>query len=1816
MDFISIQNQNYSILYNSTGSTHSVFNTTVDNTTLPLGSNVFTSLPPHTLGDNFLNPEIKTFYYYLLSTLVFIFNQILGYYWGIEIGLMIRIVLDHMPNWLNNSITYIFRLPSIIFNFIFDLARACVDKIFDFIEYLIDYIDNRFPGIIYNVREPEPHIEILEPQSDIYETYEPQSEEFITPIVRQSDGFITARENKQLSRSDYEKKLKYIIKSKSEKTPRGLPIRPYNKRRKPKRIRRYVKRTLSDGEICMEPQSLDVMVTPIEVQELYDSIFSQEDQLEPQLLESSSKIVLDPQALESSFKLHLEAIKLSLPPELHNMFDITSDNFENVIALLVGLYNSTSLVNAISLIFLYIKTNRKQSLICKSIDIITEQLDHELERARLLSPQASLDVLSDLKSALLDVNSVKNSKILTAVRSLIQLSVMSNMTGEDNIIFELIDPNSVETLVFETKRREEIKMNKCRENNEQYIPRKKPLLSKMDLLMDIINNVIIVIECCINYAQTGDFYSLITDDPDWVLGQAYLDLVTKLRTLTTANIDEARAVLPTLIKLTNDMIEFKNTKTRILSRDRDVLDAKIGKLMEYQETVNQILSSPKFQRAPFSIQLVSGTGTGKSTVAQTLYKLHAHTFGLPDDEHFKYTLGNTKYYDSLGNSAHTFQIDDAGQTKSDKLGGRISDPDRIIQIVNNVVQLADMADLSAKGKVLLSCQLLIITSNTLSMGASELLTHPAAMYRRIDISMELIVKDEFKCELSGSLDLNKIGNNTDLHLYTLRRAVVVQNDLTESVVHEIIIAPDGTRMERQPAHIVFPYIAEQMRIKRRRQDRVVERMLARNVKSICEHDVPIGMCPTCLDEPVHENIAPLPLPVEVFGRGRHYNPQSMDVVNRGVLYVFMLHQVFTTQSFIGKLARRSILGNCLPIINMLPIIVVYYFAIIVAIILDIMTIKYSNIYVTILFSLLLIIIGFLSIFDVKSRIVAIDRVLAQDTDVFMNYVRRNRAIKYVTPRNITVFLAILGAIKISLNFRRLVLGEQSDKGILPPIDHYKANVWTKPEERPPLAQGKMGATTVQDRLNTMLMKKMAFVSFHRVNGTGVNVNALPICSDLWLTVNHAVEGDGPISWLNVIRDQKSAGYTANFRATLDESDIYNRKETDISFVLMPSGGNNRDLRDFYLSNTDGIPHKFKANMIIRRPDGTPGIISLQCTRGKFEVNFSSGSKVFQGISYTMDENSQTGTCAGVITYRGNIIGIHNSGRTGYALGAGVLITRSLIDEAVRHFNDIGKFIPTSKTKVDVVLMGQNLGPIISPHGKSFVHDMQGQAEYIGSLKGARRIRNDTKYTKSPISEDVEGRMGIPVQHQPPNFRRHNETLKENIGPIMTHTTIPNNLLNWAKRDLISSFHGYDKSRIMILSMPVVLNGLDRIPGVNSINKGTSRGLPFNGPKVLSMIHSDEQVKGVSDSWILDDTMNAEYERLLSIAKQGKSLNVISQINQKDDPAKCKQPNKMRIFNSFPFAFNILIRQYMLSMVNIMMENPLLFSSAVGVNCFDPIIWESLFYHVTKHPGDNYLGGDYSKFDKNMNSNVMSVVFEIILHIHRDAGYTEEDLTVITSLLTELLYPIMLVDTELFRFTACNSSGNPLTVIINNIANCLYMRCTYVSIMLRNGYTLDDIPKFDKYVAMLVYGDDVIAGIHEDIPFYNHCTISKEFASWGIKFTMADKDKDSIPYIPACELSFLKRKFTWNKYLSIYNCPIEEESIAKMLHMFNRGSFLDPDEQIVESICNANNEYFQYGKEIFLERHEQLKSILVDRSLLFMATKFRDWDTIVDAIFVE
>jgi hypothetical protein len=834
----------------------------------------------------------------------------------------------------------------------------------------------------------------------------------------------------------------------------------------------------------------------------------------------------------------------------------------------------------------------------------------------------------------------------------------------------------------------------------------------------------------------------------------------------------------------------------------------------------------------------------------------------------------------------------------------------------------------------------------------------------------------------------------------------------------------------------------------------------------------------------------------------------------------------------------------------------------------------------------------------------------------MNYVKRNRAIRYVTPRNISVFLAILGAIKISLNFRRLVLGEQSDKGILPPIEHYKANIWARPEERPPLAQGKKGATSVQDKLNAMLMEKMAFVSFHRVNGTGVNVNLLPVCSNIWLTVEHAVGGDGEISFLNVIRDQKPGGFTSNFRATVDRSDIYSRGETDISFLSLPSGGSNRDLKDFYLSNTDGVPHKFKANLIIRRSDGTPGIINLQCTRGKFEVNFSSGKKVFEGISYNMDENSQVGMCAGVITYRGNILGIHNSGRTGYTLGAGIFITRPQIDEAMKYFSDNGKFVPNSKTKVDVVLMGKNLGPIGPPHSKSFVFDMEGQAEYIGSLQGARRVMNITKYKRSPISEEVVKRMGIPVQHQPPNFGRHNETLKENIGPIMLHTEIPNKWLNWARNDLILSYSGYDNSRIMVLSLPVVLNGLDDIPGINSINKGTSQGLPFNGAKRNSMIHTDVKIKGVSDSWILNDTMQEEYERLHLAAKQGKSLNVISQINQKDDPAKCTKPDKMRIFNSFPFAFNILVRQYMLSMVNIMMENPLLFSNAVGVNCFEPIIWESLFCHVAKHPGDNYLGGDFSKFDKNMNSNVMSIVFEVILHIHREAGYTKEDLTVVTSLLTELLYPIMLVDTELFRFTACNSSGNPLTVIINNIANCLYMRCTYVSIMLSNGYTIDSIPKFDKYVAMIVYGDDVIAGIHRDIPFYNHCTISREFANWGIKFTMADKDKDSTPYIPACELSFLKRKFVWNEFLSIYNCPIEEESIAKMLHMFNSRSFLDPDEQIVESICNANNEYFQYGKEIFHERHEQLRSILIDRSLLFMAPNFRDWDTIVSDIFVE
>jgi hypothetical protein len=169
----------------------------------------------------------------------------------------------------------------------------------------------------------------------------------------------------------------------------------------------------------------------------------------------------------------------------------------------------------------------------------------------------------------------------------------------------------------------------------------------------------------------------------------------------------------------------------------------------------------------------------------------------------------------------------------------------------------------------------------------------------------------------------------------------------------------------------------------------------------------------------------------------------------------------------------------------------------------------------------------------------------------------------------------------------------------------------------------------------------------------------------------------------------------------------------------------------------------------------------------------------------------------------------------------------------------------------------------------------------------------------------------------------------------------------------------------------------------------------------------------------------------------------------------------------------------------------------------------------------------------------------------------------------------------------NPSGHPLTVIINGLAGVIRIMYTYWELNPRKS--VDDF--FDN-VALIVYGDDNAMGISDNVPWFNHTSISSYLASHNIVYTMADKEAESIPYINIDEVSFLKRTWVFNDEIGAYLAPLDHNSIEKMLMTWTKSKTICAEAQGIAVISSAMMEYFFYGRKVFEEKQAMLKDIVL------------------------
>jgi hypothetical protein len=178
---------------------------------------------------------------------------------------------------------------------------------------------------------------------------------------------------------------------------------------------------------------------------------------------------------------------------------------------------------------------------------------------------------------------------------------------------------------------------------------------------------------------------------------------------------------------------------------------------------------------------------------------------------------------------------------------------------------------------------------------------------------------------------------------------------------------------------------------------------------------------------------------------------------------------------------------------------------------------------------------------------------------------------------------------------------------------------------------------------------------------------------------------------------------------------------------------------------------------------------------------------------------------------------------------------------------------------------------------------------------------------------------------------------------------------------------------------------------------------------------------------------------------------------------------------------------------------------------------------------------------------------------------------------------MIWEGNLLQFCSGQPSGQPLTVEMNSIVNSILVRMAFFTIMKRD-YPRIKNPNFRDYVRLAVYGDDNVMGIHDDIPLFNHTTIQAVFASWGIQYTMADKEADSIPYLSISEISFLKRSFVRHEQLDSIVAPIEEESLSKKFYWWtkSKNTPLNFVEQFQANFESQAREAYLHGEDFYVE----------------------------------
>jgi hypothetical protein len=382
----------------------------------------------------------------------------------------------------------------------------------------------------------------------------------------------------------------------------------------------------------------------------------------------------------------------------------------------------------------------------------------------------------------------------------------------------------------------------------------------------------------------------------------------------------------------------------------------------------------------------------------------------------------------------------------------------------------------------------------------------------------------------------------------------------------------------------------------------------------------------------------------------------------------------------------------------------------------------------------------------------------------------------------------------------------------------------------------------------------------------------------------------------------------------------------------------------------------------------------------------------------------------------------------------------------------------------------------------------------------------------------------------------------------------------------------------------------------ALRRSKSSGWPWN-MDVPPGYRGKQHIFGVQDEF----EFNGKYalkvrdrvEYIIENAKKNIRIVAVCTLNPKDEVIEYDKmiDGKVRLFFGYPVDHLIVDRMFNLTYRRFMMLNRIRNSSCIGINVYS-YDWDNLVRHLTFNCADFVdmqicIAGDHSAFDGRIPFN-----FSMNYTEHKNAFYNDEHGALRAVLDMNIYDSYQIFDGVITKFFGCHPSGGPDTASRNTKINLDYIMYAVLLIMFPPQGDLP-LPNCNVNQARLliedfflnsrhaVFGDDHVTTINPISTYYGvvtQQTLTSAFALMGLKYTDDNKGSDEHVYRSIRDVSFLKRKFSYDNKRNRWIAPLELDSIQKSLDWISdtATAYLD----FKNTINSAIMEYSLHDEEIY------------------------------------